>query len=268
MSDSKKKPTEDELRLVEETERFMEEVNSNPEVAEFTAPAEMKEKLFAEIKARNEAKQKAEEEAELIRLGKLYKKKRKARKYWILAAAIICALAFGITSVGGPKRIFERLEYALSDRDRVHVDSDNENVEPIADMDEEKAYQEIDDKYGFYPVTFHYLPKGVELLDAEIFDNIQRAMFVYGQEDKVKINYFIRTNYRESSWVMDAEDELLEDFTEKNEFTVIYIRRYRVNSEEERWSLQFEYKDVSYYVVIYDTTESEVRKIVKHLYFS
>ena len=77
MNNSKKKLTEEQLKLIKETESFMEEVNSNSEVAELTAPPELKDKIFAEIHAREAAKEDAElavkktaEEQELVRLGK------------------------------------------------------------------------------------------------------------------------------------------------------------------------------------------------------
>ena len=89
-----------EQRLIEEAERIMEEVNNNPELKDVTVPSEMHDNIFNAIREK-------EEEKELIRLGRIYKRKRKNQKYFVLAAAMVLALAFGITSMGEADKIFE-----------------------------------------------------------------------------------------------------------------------------------------------------------------
>lgn len=274
MRDLKKKRTEEEAKLIKEVQSFMDEVNSNPEVANLTAPPEMQEKVFAKIHELEEAKAKTKQEEErsaqeqeLIRLGKLYKRKRKARKYWVLAAAVVCLLAFGMTSMGVPKKLFDRRKSALWGRPQVNVDSQDENVTPPMTSSEEEVYQEIEEKFGFKPVRLDYLPKDVELLETEINDEMQSALLVYGQGEKAKIVYYIRPNYRSSSIGKDVEDDLIREYSMENEYTTIHIREFSVEKEESRWEIQFEYLDVSYFMIICDTTESEVHEIVENLYF-
>lgn len=279
MNDLQKKLTEEEeLKLIEETERFMEEVNSDPEVANLTAPPELKEKIFAEIRAREAAKEerleaereeekRRAEEEELIRLGKIYKKKRKANKYLVLAAAVVCALAFGITSFGGPEQIFKRVKSAFVGQEQVNIDSEHEDVAPPTATDEGKAYQEIEDAFGFYPIRLNYLPENIELLDAQIGEGIQGATLIYGEKDEAKIIYVIRPNYRTSSWGEDVEDEMVEEYTVDNEYTTLYLRKYLVEKKEERWVIRFEYNEVGYSLQVCDESKEEVTKIVENLYF-
>ncbi len=281
MDNPKKKLTEEELKLIEETELFMQEVYSDPDVKDAKPPKDLHDKVFAEIRMRENAKRKeefaeefaeewgmSEEEKELIRLGRIYRRRRGLRKYVAVAAVLVFVLAFGVTSMGGPKRVYENIKYALTGHEQITVDSDDEDIVPVTTMDEEAAYLEIEKKYGFTPVELYYLPDGVEFLDVKMGEAIQGINMSYGVGEEVKIVYFIRPNYRTGSFGKDVEDDFVEEYIEENEFTTIYIRRYVVEEKEERWSVQFEYKEVLYTISIADTFKEEVEKIVKNLFFS
>ena len=307
MNNSEKKLTEKELKLIEETEAFMEEVYSNPEVADTEPPTVLRGKVFAEIHAREAAKKeefcaeeklketdsnveklnveevKAEkssteekepeaekltaEEKELIRLGRIYKKRKRLQKYVVLAAVLILAMAFGMTSIGGPKKVFERIKYVFSSIDQTNVDSEHEDVVRTSGLDEEEAYRKIEERFGFTPVGLGYLPKDAIFLDSTINEETQCINLVYGEDDEVLVGYFIRPNYRLSSYGKDIEDEFIEEYTEENEYTTFLIRKYLVKGVEERWSVEFDYCDVSYSLTIYDTSKGEVNQIVENLIF-
>lgn len=296
MENQKSNLTEEELRLIEETERFMEEVNRDPDVANAPLPPNLRENVYREIRAReaerairaiDEELAKVEasagevcveeetdtkeavsaEDKELIRLGKIYKKRRKVQKYLILAAALVFVLAFGITSMGGPKKLFEKVNWMLGDREQINVDSDDDSVVQIDNVKEEEVYQEIEDRFGFLPVKLLYRPEGVFLLEANIGEEIQGVHLIYGASQQANISYHIRPNYRESSWGKDIEDELLKEEKMTVSGVEIYLKQYRVDEETERWLVGFEYKNVSYSMLIMDLDESEIEKIVKNLTF-
>ena len=275
MNEPKNKLTEEELNLIEETELFMKEVYSDPEVANAEPPADLKTKVFAEIRAREAAKREAElaeekrkaEEQELIRLGKLYKKRKGYRKYFVLAAVLILAMAFGVTSFGEPKKMFETVIGTLTGREQVNVDSDHEDVVPITSLDEDKAYQEIEDRFEFAAVRLNYLPEWIGLLEMTINEETQSIHMIYGKEGMVKIGFFIRPNYRTSSMGKDMEDDFIEEYIEKNDYTTMTMRKYEVDGTEERWSVQFAYQETLYSLTIMDTSKKEVYKIVENLYF-
>lgn len=255
MDDSKKKS-------IEEIELFMQEVYSDPDVANAEPPAELHDKVFAEIHARELAKR----EQEVIRLEKVYRKRLRFQKYVAVAAVMVLVLAFGVTSMGGPNRVYEMMKSTLTGREQVTIDSDN--ISETADMSEEEAYQKIEEKFGFTPVGLNYLPKGVGFVEAEFYDEIQSINIVYGREDDVKIIYLMRPNYRAGSFGKDVEDDFIEEYIEENEFATIYVRKYLVDEKEERWSVQFEYKGILYTMTIMDSSKGEVEKIVKNLFFS
>lgn len=309
MNEPKNKLTEKEMKFIEDTEAFMDEVYDNPEVADAEPSSVLRKRVFAEIRAREVAKKEevcaeekvketdskveklgveeeinadkfgmeekapeveklSAEEKELIRLGRIYKKRKRLQKYVVLAAVLILAMAFGMTSIGGPKKVFEKLHWMIAGREQVNVDSDDEDVVLHTSMDEEEAYQEIEDKFGFTPVALTYLPEEIGFIEAEFGEEIQCVNLLYGIEGDVKIIYLIHPNYRVSSHGKGIEDTFLEEYIEENEYTTIYSRKYLVDGKEERWSVQFEYKETLYTMTIMDTSKDEVEKIVENLYFS
>ena len=309
MNEPKNRLTEKEMKFIEDTEAFMDEVYNNPEVADAEPSSVLRKRVFAEIRAREVAKKEevcaeekvketdskveklgleeeinadkfgmeekapeveklSAEEKELIRLGRIYKKRKRLQKYVVLAAVLILAMVFGMTSVGGPKKVFERIKYVFSNIDQTNVDSEHEDVVRTSGLDEEEAYRKIEEKFGFAPVGLGYLPKDAIFLDSTINEETQCINLVYGEDDEVLVGYFIRPNYRLSSYGKDIEDEFIEEYSEENEYTTFLIRKYLVEGVEERWSVQFDYCDVSYSLTIYDTSKGEVNQIVENLIFS
>lgn len=281
MNEPKNKLTEEELKLIEEEELFLKEVYSDPEVATAEPPADLQKKVFAQINAIKAAKREAElaeeerkaeearraEEQELIRLGKLYKKRKGYRKYFVLAAVLILAMLFGVTSFGEPKKMFEKVKYAWSDRKQETVDTKDEAIEPITSLDEDEAYQEIEDRFSFVPVQMHYLPKQTEFLEMTISEEIQGIHMIYGKDDMAKISLFIRPNYRTSSIGKDLDENHVEEYTKETKYTTMTMRKYLSDGTEERWSVQFVYQGALYSLSVVDTNREEVDQIVENLYF-
>lgn len=305
MENQKNKLTE-EVKLMEEKKRLMEAVNSDPHVANSPLPPNMLDKVYKEIRANeaerairaidaelmkagvaleedvdeeeeeigaSEAKADAgrefsEEDKELIRLGKIYRKRKKLHRYLVAAAAIVGVLAFGITSMGGPKKVFEKFNWTLAGREQTNVDSDNEDVVQMGDVKEDEVYEQIEDKYGFTPVKPVYRPEGVELLEVNIGDEIQGTLLIYGKDDKAKMSYFIRPNYRTGSYGTDTEDKVIEEYDLQIDDQLILVKQYDMEENVTRWTGQFSYKDVDYLITGMDLPKEEFEKILKNLIFS
>ena len=83
MDEEMKRFLQEELK--KEADQIMREVEADPEVADLTAPSEIDQKLYEQIKQYKEEHYAPEEtlsgeQQELIRLGKIYKRKQKRRK--------------------------------------------------------------------------------------------------------------------------------------------------------------------------------------------
>lgn len=271
MSERQEKLSEHDLEFITETEIFMEEVYSDPDAANATVPPTLHNDVLEEIQVRKEEKaEKAremlcDEDKELLRLGRIYKRRRKVRKYAVLVAAMVFVVAFGITSVGDSEKIFGILNWDVWDRDQVQVNS--EDIEPVEHVTEEEVYEKIEDKFEFYPVKLDYLPEGVEFLEADISEEIQRICMLYGDKQDVNISYIIRPNYRESSWGKDVEDEMVKESEMMINDVRIYLKKYRITDGTERWLVGFEYKNTSYSIMIMDSNWNDVEEIINGLYF-
>lgn len=267
MNDESTKEYREEL--VKSAKCIMEEVNADQDVVDRPLPPHMHEKIMWRIRAYETGygqERLSAEETEFIRLGKLYKKKRKMRKYFVLAAAVIGVLAFGITSIGENDKIFGIFKRDTLGREQTQVNL-GESVEPDEDLTEEQAYEEIESIYGFYPVKLDYLPDGIGFLEAELNGEIARIYMLYGEEQEVKISYIIRPNYKESSWGKDIEDELLEEYEMQVKDVTLHLQRYRVEDGVERWIVEFKDESASYSLMMMNLEKTEVEKIVNNLYF-
>lgn len=258
-----------------EADLIMREVESDPNIKEAVAPEDLHVNLLKQIREREEAveKEKAEqekEEQELIRLGKKYKKKLSRRKYIILIAAVVCALAVGSVSFGDGEKVFSEMKRKLSDREQTVVNSGDEDTSFAKDIaTEEEAYEEINKKLGFYPVPMHYIPEAMEFVELNIDEIMQVASIYYMDEDGKNMVYRIATKNREGSVVSDVEDVLIKEYEKTIEDTTISISEYKVEENNtKRWTVNFIYEDAQYSILLMDVQQEEVEEIIKNLYFS
>lgn len=258
-------------KMEEESEQILQAVNSDPELADVELPDELHDKLFAQIRQYEEEKsidRLSEEELDLIRLGMVYKKKRKRTKYYVLAAAIIAALAFGMTSIGGPEKLVEKVQWMLGGRKQINVDSGDGKVKQQDIVDEVEAYQLIEDKFGFKPVRMHYIPEGVSFQQMKIDETTQKIQLMYNKGKECGLVYRMITNYKSGSHGIDIEDEFVEEYKMQSGKTTILLRNYIMEENgTERWQASFEYQNVQYFLTAFDMEKAEFEKILKNLYF-
>ena len=245
-----------------EADEIMAMIDQDPEMADVHAPDELGVALFAQIDEYEKSKTHnlSEEEKELIELGKVYKKRRKARKYVAVAAIAVMAMTFGgVTVMGGPEKVMEVMKRAVMGREHTVVNSDDDRVVQKDNISEEEAYNQIQEEFGFLPVKLDYLPKGVGFSISEINEETQCINLVYQSEDEATIMYVLQPNYKVSSLGNDVEDVFIEEqyFFEKN--VEIILKHYQVQeTREDRWIAQFEYNNVFYYLQLYNIKEQEV----------
>lgn len=275
MEDKKlKRFLQDEMNR--EADLIMKEVDSDPSLSDVVAPDEIYDDLMQQIheyeaEQANKNSQASEEEQELIRLGKLYKKKRSRRKYFVLLLAGVVVLAYGITSIGGGKKVFTEMKRMLGDKDTyVKVDSgEGEKIDSEQITTEEDAYDEIEEKLGFYPVRLYYLPEGMQFEEATVESEIQNARLYYSDNKDRILQFGIFTKNRTGSIGTDREDALLREYEQNVNGTIMNIKEYEVQDNHiARWSVAFEYKDIQYTIFLMGINEKEMNKIIENLYFS
>lgn len=266
---NKTKFTEEEIKLMKEMDEVSAQAEANPEISNMRVPDSLWYELQRDIREYEEEKRAKEQEQrnqELIKLGLVYEHRRKYRKYYVLAATLVLTLALGITSFGGPEKIFNIISGYATGREQTYVDS-KDGVEEITRIDEEIAYGEMEEKLGFCPVRLTYMPEGVAFLESTVYDELLGVNMYYGKADTAKIIYMIRPNYREGSWSKDVEDELLEAYEIELPRAVIQVKQYQVTDNSIKWLALYEYNDVRYSLMILDMEKNEVEKIIHGLYF-
>ncbi|MBS6520299.1 MAG: DUF4367 domain-containing protein [Clostridiales bacterium] len=269
MDEEMKRFLQEELK--KEADQIMREVEADPEVADLTAPSEIDQKLYEQIKQYKEEHYAPEEtlsgeQQELIRLGKIYKRKQKRRKYVVLAAAVVSAFAVGITSFGGPERILHKFNWNIGDREQTNFDSDDEDIVAAKASEEEEAYQKIKDEFGFEPVRMLYLPENMKFQEGTIFGEMQNAQIIYSDNKNKILRYQIVMDYKASSIGLDVEDQLIQKKELEIEKVPIEIRYYKIKSSGEiHINAMFKHKDIQYFLSGNNIKEEEFEKILRNL---
>lgn len=257
--------------LKRDAEEALQRVQNDPELKNMKAPAHIKERLFAEIDAREnvgKARVLTEEEEKLIEIGRLYMRRRKRYKYLVVAAVLVLAMAFGVTALGGPKKLVEDIRRMMMGRTQVEIDVDSKNIEPISEVDEETGFQMVKDKWGVDPVRMQYYLEGVSFGEFRFNEILQMAQFVYLKGEEHKIVYQIMPGYGTSSYGADMEDEPLQEYIIEVKGQEVNVKEYFVQEESmTRWLIDFSCQNMQYFIWITDETQSNVEKIVESLNF-
>ena len=198
---------------LEEIEGVLEKINNDPVMREWKAPEGLHDQLFEQIRENQAEKARlSDDEKELIRLGMVYKKRRKWNKLLVLAAAVVCALAVGVTSIGGPKKVIEKVQGMIEGREQIHNDSEDDRTKGVETISEVEAYEKIEEDFGFYPVRLDYLPNGMEFEEIIITESAQNIYLNYMGDNEETLIYFIYPNYRTGSLGQYVEDTLVDEY--------------------------------------------------------
>ena len=275
MNDAKlRQLMQDDLEM--EAKQIMDEVNSDPSLADVEVPQELHDKLFQQIREYEEKKAKAkpkgkacEDDKELIHLGRLYKKNRKINRLIVLAAALTTVLAVSMTSFGGPIKMVETVKKMVLNREQTNILSEDDDVGNIEVASEEEAYQLINDTFSYAPARLYYLPEGMEFSESSIEEATQNARIYYEKGDEKVVVYRMFFDYRTASIGTDTEDETIQQYTMKVQEHTINVQQYAVEDDHKsRWRVDFEYEDVQCFIGIDGLSQGEVEEIIKNIYFS
>lgn len=199
---------------------------------------------------------------------KVHYRRKPLKIYLALAAVIVCVLAMGITSMGGPERVVRMVRQAVGDRDVEQVDSNKTDKQNkiIEGEAEEEAYQKIRDTFDTDVVkVFVCLPD--MKFDTMNLDEKKQVAELYYTYQKRKIVYIVNTGYRESSWGIDIEDSIEKEYSKEINGCNMNIVVYKVeNSNQSRCVSKFKYEGVEYFMMGL-MEEGDFEKILKNLFF-
>ena len=199
---------------------------------------------------------------------KVRRKKKPLKMYLALAAVIVCILAMGITSMGGPERIVRMMTQNMGDREVDQVDSNHTDKENkvIEGEEEEKAYQEIRDAFGTEVVKVSICLPEMRFDSMELDKDKQMADVYYYYNNKT-IAYCINLPYRDGSWGVDFEDPIDKEYSKEIQGCKIEITKYKPNQKGlPRWDARFEY-DNTEYLLTGTMKQQDFEKILNNLIF-
>lgn len=196
---------------------------------------------------------------------KVRRKKKPLKMYLALAAVIVCVLAMGITSMGGPERIVRMVRQNVGERE-VEKSNMSHKIKMIEGEDEEKAYQEIGDVFNTDIVKIFVCLPGMSFDSVEFYKDKQMAELFYLYNKKT-IVYCINAPYREESWGIDFEDTVEEEYFENINGCRVKVAEYKIDKEDlPKWVAKFEYNNIEY--MLTGTMEKkDFEKILKNLFF-
>lgn len=249
------------LRLGRELQLRREE-KTREEISEELVPE------LSELAAGAESLQKKEEGETPQKTRIIPVKKRRKKVVIALAAALVAVLGLGITSFGDQGYVAKTVNRILGGRKTTNITSENENTDVTQqeEIEEEKVFQQIKDKFGFDPVRLDYKPVDMELVDYIFEEEIVVVTLYYQYNDKT-FTYIATPTYQESSFGYDIEDTIVDEYTKIVENTEIQVTEYEIEeSGEQEFSAQFEYNDINY-IFTGIIEKEEFEKILENLHF-
>ncbi len=250
-------------------DEVMAEIEADPKMKDVKPPEGMYDNVMAMIHEHERQKiyeQLSDEDKELIRLGRAYKKRRRFDGFVVVLAAMIVGLWLGSVCIGDEGDLLGLMTRIFDKGEELIIDSDS--IEPIVYVEESDAYEKIEKEYGFSPIKLNYLPTDTAFKEAGFGTDIQGINMYYVKNGCTHIIYTIRPNYRESSFAIINEDEKKQEYTMVVQDVEVSVKEYNVvDSEENRWLLYWTHENVQYLLRITNEKQEEVEKIVKDMVF-
>lgn len=276
-----------EEQMQKEAEQIEEELKKNPEIARLSPGDGAKERLYERIEEyeRQQAVRRlSPEDQEALRLGRQFQKekareeeskaasrpgsgsKRFFKRLAGVAAVFVIVAAVGITGVGGPDRVMEVAQQLFGGREVTKVNSDENDILSSTESEEEKAYQEIKDKFGSEPVRIINQSPNIQFVDMQLDEQLRVADIFYDNNGEI-ISYIIDCSQNNEAWGFDVEDTLENEYVYYLDEVKVIVREYTVEeTNEKKYSARFDYKDV-HYQLTGNMTKGEMEEILKNLYF-
>ena len=199
---------------------------------------------------------------------KVHYRRKPLKIYLALAAVIVCVLAMGITSMGGPERVVRMVRQAVGDRDVEQVDSNKTDKQNkiIEGEAEEEAYQKIRDTFDTDVVkVFVCLPD--MKFDTVNLDESKQVAEMYYSYDGETIGYIINVPYRDSSLGGDFEDPIEKKYSKEIHGCKMNITLYKIeDSKVPKCVAKFKYGSIEY-LLMGTMDEQDFEKILKNLVF-
>lgn len=240
-----------------EAEQIEKEVMETEGLDDIEVSEDMETSLFNKI-----------QEYEYDKRMKKTVRRRKKRKYVIVALAAVLVLAFGSMMTGvGSKSYWKVLwERAVGEESADIINVEDMDSQETEDLDEMGVYRELNKTFGDYVVRPRYKPENMNL-NRYTLDEEQRIAYLFYQYKDEVIRYTMYMNDTDSSFGQKDLDRLIDEYEIENENITISVEEYSIeNTDKKNFIAEFEYKDV-HYQLMGSMDKLEFNEILKNLAF-
>jgi len=255
MKKLKKLSLENEMK--KEAEQIEKKVRKDRSLDDIKVSDEMEKELFNKIQDYEYDK----------RHKKVVRKKKKSKLVsGALAAVLILVCGSVMTSVGSKSYWKTLWNKEAGDETLSYVDVENMETMESKDIDEVGAYKEIAKVMGNYLVRMEYKPRGMVLKRYTIDKEQRMAVLFYKYGDET-IRYYMYMNSKDSSLGEKSVDDLIDKYEITTNGHNISVKEYAIkNSEQKRYTADFENKDIQYQIKG-KLKREELDEIIKNLFF-
>lgn len=197
---------------------------------------------------------------------KIYRKKRKKKAMFALAAVFVLVAAMSVTSVGSKSYLKELIERIIAKTPVKVTNVRDMESQETKDKLEVNAYQECEAMMKRQIVRIVYRPKEMVFEKCMIDEETQQGQLFY-QYGESLIRYRIYLNNTDSSWGATEEDKKIRKYSIDVNDVPVQIEEYQLDDKpERRYEASFEYQGVRYQLKG-EMEEEELTKIINNLNF-
>ena len=181
----------------------------------------------------------------------------------VAGVCLMCVFAASMTSEANRNYWVRGFKYLTGNDTKVIVDNDENNE--IANVDEDKAIQDIEDKIGVKVPEFYYRPDGMKLLDYVISEETSVVQMEYQCEETILMLYINKQNDITSSNIYSLHGDVQESIVAGDEKTKVAIEKvYDEGENAPSYTANWTKDDVMY--ALYGRIDiDELKKIIKEM---
>ena len=183
----------------------------------------------------------------------------------VAGVCLMCVFAASMTSEANRNYWVRGFKYLTGNDTKVI--SDNDENDEIANVDEDKAIQDIEKKLKIELPQFYYHPYNMNFMDYEISEETSTARIQYMYKDAIIMFYIDKQNDNISSNIYSLHGDKQEEILAGDEKTEVIINTtYDDNEEIPSYTADWSKNEV-FYTLSGRIDIEELKKIIKYMKF-
>lgn len=183
----------------------------------------------------------------------------------VAGVCLLCVLAASMTSEANRNYWVRGFKYLTGNDTKVISDNDENNE--IANVDEDKAIQDIEDKIGVKVPEFYYRPDGMKFWNYQFSEETSAARIEYQYKDTILMFYINKQSEDRSSHIYSLHGDEQERIIAGDEKTEVVIDKVYDEGEEMPSYTASWTKDDMFFILSGRVDIEELRKIIKYMKF-